>query len=61
MFSSDGKVLRQYLGSDHTGLHDMEIRNEDGLDYIYGARNKAGERIKFEAVTGEVKMLRYSN
>ncbi|MCK4684906.1 MAG: hypothetical protein KAT44_08105 [Pirellulales bacterium] len=56
VFSSDGKVLRQYLGSDHTGLHDMEIRNEDGLDYIYGARNKAGEGIKFEAVTGEVKM-----
>ena len=56
VFSPDGKMARQYLGSDHTGLHDMEIRNEDGHDYIYGARNKAGEGIKFEAATGTVKV-----
>jgi hypothetical protein len=34
----------------------MEMRNEDGHDYIYGARNKAGEGIKIEAATGAIKL-----
>ena len=56
VFSPDGMIVRRYLGSDYTGLHDMEMRNEDGHDYIYGARNKAGEGIKIEAATGAIKL-----
>ncbi len=54
VFSPDGVVVHSYLGGDFTGLHDMEIREEDGVEYIYGARNKAAEGIKFNAATGEV-------
>ena len=56
VFSPDGTIVRRYLGGDYTGLHDMEMRNEDGNDVIYGARNQAGEGIKIEAVTGAVKL-----
>ena len=56
VFSPDGTIVRRYLGGDYTGLHDMEMRNEDGNDFIYGARNQAGEGIKIEAVTGAVKL-----
>ena len=56
VFSPDGMIVRRYLGSDYTGLHDMEMRNEDGHDYIYGARNKAGEGIKIEAATGAITL-----
>ena len=56
VFSPNGTIVRRYLGGDYTGLHDMEMRNEDGNDFIYGARNQAGEGIKIEAVTGAVKL-----
>jgi hypothetical protein len=32
----------------------MELRTEEGRDFIYGARNVAGEGIKIEAETGAV-------
>lgn len=54
IFSPDGKVVHNFLGADYTGLHDMEIRAEGDAEFIYGARNKAGEGIKFNAHTGEV-------
>ncbi|MEL7499811.1 MAG: 6-bladed beta-propeller [Planctomycetota bacterium] len=54
VFSPEGKVIHAYEGDDYTKLHDMEIREEDGVEYIYGARNGAGEGIKFNAKTGEV-------
>lgn len=54
IFSPDGKVIRSYEDKDFTNIHDMEIRDEDGTEYIYGARNEAGEGIKFNARSGEI-------
>ena len=54
VFTPDGTLVRRHLGGDYTSLHDMEIRNEDGRDFLYGARNAAGEGIKIDAETGGV-------
>lgn len=54
VFTPDGTLTRRHLGEGYTGLHDMEIRSEEGRDFIYGARNAAGEGIKIEAETGAV-------
>lgn len=54
VFSPDGKVIHSFETKDHTMLHDIEIREEDGVEYIYGARNNAGEGIKFNAKSGEI-------
>lgn len=54
VFSPDGKVVQEYLGENYTNLHDMEIREEEGGEFIYGARNANAEGIKFNAHTGEV-------
>ena len=54
VFSEDGKVIHTYLGDDYTNLHDMEIRVEDDDEFIYGARNKDAEGIKFNIKGGEV-------
>ena len=54
VFSPDGTLVRRHLGGDYTGLHDMELRTEAGRDFIYGARNAAGEGIKLDAETGAV-------
>lgn len=54
VFSPDGKVIHSYLGDDYSNIHDMEIREEDGNEFIYGARNVAGEGIKFNVKSGEV-------
>ena len=54
VFAPDGTLVRRHLGDDYTSLHDMEIRTEDGRDFIYGARNAAGEGIKIDAETGGV-------
>lgn len=54
VFSPDGNVLREFLTEDHTNLHDIEIRDENGTEFIYGARNKNREGIKFRASDGEV-------
>lgn len=54
VFSPEGKVIHIFDGSDYTNLHDMEIREENGAEFIYGARNKDAEGIKFNASTGEV-------
>jgi len=54
VFSPDGKVIRSYLTDGHTDLHDMEIREEDGVEYIYAARNNAREGIKFQAIDGKI-------
>ena len=53
VFSPDGKVVHTYLGEDYSNLHDMEIREEDGEEYIYGARNKNAEGIKFRVKGGD--------
>lgn len=54
VFTPEGKVIREYVGAEYSNIHDMEIRDEEGIEYIYGARNKAGEGIKFKARGGEV-------
>lgn len=54
VFSPEGKVIHSYLGKDYSDIHDMEIRDEDGNEYIYGARNNNAEGIKFSIRTGEI-------
>lgn len=54
VFSQDGSVIRSFLDSDHSDLHDMEIRDEEGTEYIYGARNNDREGIKFRARDGKI-------
>ncbi|MCA9214096.1 MAG: 6-bladed beta-propeller [Planctomycetales bacterium] len=54
VFSPDGKVVQSYLGADYSNMHDMEIRDEDGTEYIYAARNNDAEGIKFNAASGEI-------
>ncbi len=54
VFSPDGKVVRSFVDNDHTEIHDMEIREENATEYIYGARNNAKEGIKFRASDGEI-------
>ncbi len=54
VFNPDGKVVRSFVDEQHSSLHDMEIREEDGVEYIYGARNKGGVGIKFEAISGKI-------
>lgn len=54
VFSPDGKVIHSYLGDDYSNIHDMEIRTEGESEFIYGARNKDAEGIKFNAHSGEI-------
>ena len=54
VFSPDGKVIQEYLGDKYSSIHDMEIREEGGDEYIYAARNSNAEGIKFNAHSGEI-------
>ncbi|MEW4564617.1 hypothetical protein AB1K70_18900 [Bremerella sp. JC770] len=54
VFSPEGSVIQSYLGKDYSNIHDMEIREENGEEFIYGARNADAEGIKFNAHTGEI-------
>jgi hypothetical protein len=54
VFSPEGKVVHSYLGEDYAQLHDMEIRQEGDQEFIYGARNRHAEGIKFNAHSGEI-------
>ncbi|HVC95610.1 MAG TPA: hypothetical protein VND64_18095 [Pirellulales bacterium] len=54
VFSPEGKVVQEYLGDNYSNIHDMEIRGEDGTEFIYGARNSNAEGIKFNAKSGEI-------
>lgn len=54
VFSPDGKVIHSYLGPDYSNIHDMEIREESGGEFIYGARNADAEGIKFNVSNGEI-------
>ncbi|MCA9057470.1 MAG: 6-bladed beta-propeller [Planctomycetaceae bacterium] len=53
-FSPDGQVVRRFLDNDHNNIHDMEIRREGDVEFIYGARNNNAEGIKFDAETGDI-------
>jgi len=54
VFSPDGKVVRRFVGDEWSNIHDMEIRDEEDGEFIYGARNKNAEGIKFSAETGDI-------
>ncbi|HEX5104417.1 MAG TPA: hypothetical protein VFV87_11430 [Pirellulaceae bacterium] len=54
VFTSDGQVIKEYLGDAYAQIHDLEIRDEGDAEYIYGARNNNAEGIKFNAKTGEI-------
>ncbi len=54
VFSPDGKVVRRFLGDEYSNIHDMEIRDEEAGEFIYGARNANAEGIKFSAETGDI-------
>jgi hypothetical protein len=54
IFSPAGQVIHSYLGPEYSNIHDMEIREEDGVEYIYGARNKDAEGIKFDVRSGQI-------
>jgi len=54
VFTPEGKLLRRFLGDKYTNWHDIEIRVEGDDEFLYGARNVAGEGIKAHAETGAV-------
>jgi hypothetical protein len=54
VFSPDGKVIHSYLGDKYSNIHDLEVRDEEGGEFIYGARNNNAEGIKFSIKTGEI-------
>ncbi len=54
VFTPDGVLVTSYVDKDHSAIHDMEIRQEEGGEFIYGARNNNAEGIKFNAKTGEI-------
>ena len=56
VFSPEGKVVNSFLGKHFTQLHDIKLRDEDGKEFIYGARNNDAEGIKFDAQTGEIAL-----
>ena len=55
-FSPDGNVIRSFLDEPYSKLHDIEIFDEGGAEFIYGARNANKEGIKFNAVDGKVAL-----
>ena len=56
VFSPEGYVIRSFLGEEYADIHDMEIRQEDGGEFIYGARNNNAEGIKFNAGDGKIQL-----
>lgn len=54
VFNAEGEKLREYVGVKYQMMHDIEIRDEEGTEFIYGARNKHGEGVKFRASDGEI-------
>src|SRR5215212_3288872 len=54
VFSPDGKAIRTFIGPKYSAIHDMKIRDEDGTEFIYAARNNDAEGIKFNAESGEI-------
>ena len=56
VFDESGKVIREYVGDDYSQIHGMEIRDEGGTEFIYGARNNNAEGIKFKAQGGEIAL-----
>lgn len=54
VFTPDGKLIKSLVGEKYSNMHDIEIRDENGTEFIYAARNANAEGIKFNAKTGEI-------
>ena len=54
VFSPDGKVIRRFVGDKYARIHDLKIREEDGKEFLYGARNANAEGVKFNAENGDI-------
>lgn len=54
VFSPEGEVVRHFLGDEYSNIHDMEVRREPAGEFIYGARNKDAEGLKFDGKTGDI-------
>ncbi|MGY9015613.1 MAG: 6-bladed beta-propeller [Rhodospirillales bacterium] len=54
VFNPAGEIVRSFIDKEHAGLHDMEIHEENGVEYIYAAQNNGGVGIKFIASSGEI-------
>jgi len=54
VFSPDGKLVRKFVGDDYAMMHDIEIRDENEGEFVYGARNNHQEVVKFLAETGDI-------
>lgn len=56
VFSPDGKLVRRFVGPEYTSIHDLKIQAEPDGEFIYAARNVAGEGLKFHAESGAIVM-----
>lgn len=54
VFTPEGSLITKYVGDDYSKCHDLEIRKEADGEFIYAARNAAGEGIKMNVQTGEI-------
>ncbi|MCE9524954.1 MAG: 6-bladed beta-propeller [Planctomycetales bacterium] len=54
VFSPDGKLLRRFVGDQYSNIHDLKIQAEGSDEFIYAARNVAGEGIKVHAEKGDI-------
>jgi len=54
VFSPEGKLLRRFLGEEYSNIHDLKIHEDAEGEFIYGARNVAGEGIKLHPETGAI-------
>lgn len=54
VFNADGKIVNRFLGDEYSNIHDIEIRDEDGTEFLYAARNKNAEGLKISAATGDI-------
>lgn len=53
-FTPEGVLIRSFTDEHHRQIHDMEIREEEGQEFIYGARDKGAEGVKFRVSDGNV-------
>ena len=53
VFNDAGELINSYQGDAYTNIHAMVLNVEDGVEYIYGARNNRAEAIKFKT-SGEI-------
>lgn len=55
VFNDAGDMLRSMEGTAYSDIHSMTLVEEDGKEFIYGARNRNAEIIKM-TTTGEIEL-----